>query len=823
MQTDMAGLSARDRELAGIGDLLDSAAAGTGRLLVIAGGVGVGKSALLDAAVGRARDKGFTVLPARGHIAERDIRFGVAGRLFAQFEWQLTEADRADLAALLPRASGLIPAQRLPREEPDGAPDELYVLHRALNRLAAGGPVLVAVDDLQWVDAPSLRWLSDLAVRVERAPVALLIGISDGEPGADPGLLDELLASSATEIRPAALSVPATAQVLERDLGVAPDPRFATECATLTGGNPLLLTTLSGALVEQRITPTANATTGLADVFLPRLVRGLNVRLRRVSPHALSVVLAVAVFGAEATLERVVEITGVDGPTVGDLAGALTRMGLLRSVGDRLEFAQPLLRNAVMREQPFTTLQAVHAQAARLLFDTGAPRERIAEQLLATAPPAEPWATETLRGAAGAALAAGEADTAVGYLRRALAEPILPHARSEILAELGRAEAYVDLPAAIRHLTDAVDASTAPHRDAEVAHELAGLLAITGRYQSAAELAAAAASSADASRLAELSLHRAKTAGDATRLLDVGGSPLPDQRSEDSRWLSLLAARQSWSGGCPERAVSLAERALAAAPAIPDSLPPALRAVDVLAQAGHLDQAIERCDVLVSTATRWGHRPALAAARSTRAVVRRQLGLLPAAADDARAGLDLLLGCGATRRSGATVEYTARLVQVLVDLGDNDEATCLLERAQLTGDIQSSWAGAALLFARGRLGVAAGQLAAGAQDLLESGRRLAAWEVENPAVVPWRSEAAAALWMLGQATEARRLAAKEAELARRWGAPGPLGLALLAYARVLDEPSGLTMLGESVSAERRRGSVDASICCSNAWASASSR
>ena len=73
-------------------------------------------------------------------------------------------------------------------------------------RLAAEYPVLVAVDDLQYLDSPSLRWLSALPQRVDHARIAVVVTVCPGEPCADPAVLDELLAVSAVELHPAALS-----------------------------------------------------------------------------------------------------------------------------------------------------------------------------------------------------------------------------------------------------------------------------------------------------------------------------------------------------------------------------------------------------------------------------------------------------------------------------------------------------------------------------------------------------------------------------------------------------------------------------------------
>jgi DNA-binding CsgD family transcriptional regulator len=270
---------------------------------------------------------------------------------------------------------------------------------------------------------------------------------------------------------------------------------------------------------------------------------------------------------------------------------------------------------------------------------------------------------------------------------------------------------------------------------------------------------------------------------------------------DEIRHLSLLATRTARAGRSRSKAAALAEQALAAAPFTPESLRPTLRAVLVLAQAGRAEEAYERCEALLAEVNRWGHRPGLAAVRSLRGAVAHRLGRMPAAAEDARAALELLEGCGVPRYAGAALGLLARLVHVHVDLGAYDEAAALV--AEVRTDTARTWAGTALLLARGRLRVAAGQHADGLRDLLTAGGRLPAWKADNPAVAPWRSGAAWALLALGEPAEARRYAAEEVEQARRWGTPGPLSAALRALGAVVGGTEGLALLEKSVQVAER--------------------
>ncbi len=386
--------------------------------------------------------------------------------------------------------------------------------------------------------------------------------------------------------------------------------------------------------------------------------------------------------------------------------------------------------------------------------------------------------------------------------------------RTRLLAELGHAEGYVDLSAAVDHLSGACrgpaepaepgSAGGAPDVRERTVRELAEYLTVLGRAGEADEV---------------LEAHKEFAPGEralwSADLRYDGEPPEPEARStrlrkprltgglDEGRYLSQLATRTARAGRSRSRAAALAEQALAVLPPTPEAVRPRLRAVLVLAQAGRTEDAFERCDAQVRQAERWAHLPCVAGARSLRGVLAHRLGRLPAAAEDTAAGLDLLLGCGAPRHRGPAVELLARLVEVLVDMGEYGEAAALVERSELHGDVPRTWAGTLLLLARGRLRVASGQPADGLRDLLVGAGRLPSWRTDNPAVAPWRADAVRALLLLGEGAEARRHAADEVEQARQWGTPGPLGVGLRATGAAVGGAEGLAALEKSVSVLER--------------------
>ena len=164
----MGVLLDRDTELAELGRRLAQTRAGSGRVILVEGPAGIGKSTLLTAAGRIARAEGATVLHARCSPLEQDAGWGTARQLFeplrARPEWEELTVGAAGLAerALAPEAG-----------EPAPAGEAMHAAARGLVWLAGNlgerNPAVLVVDDVHWADAPSLRWLALLADSARRA------------------------------------------------------------------------------------------------------------------------------------------------------------------------------------------------------------------------------------------------------------------------------------------------------------------------------------------------------------------------------------------------------------------------------------------------------------------------------------------------------------------------------------------------------------------------------------------------------------------------------------------------------------------------------
>src|SRR6185437_11606913 len=234
----------RDEELARIAAAVRRARDGFGTLIVVEGPAGMGKTEVLRVARAAAEADGLRVLRSRGAELERDFPFGVVRQLF---EPALAEADAGERADVLQGPAALAAgALSLPGGEAGAVGPEhgfavLHGLYWLCANLAAARPLVLAVDDVHWADAPTLRYLAFLLARLEELPVAILAGARPEYDGPSADLVGALVTDPGAEhVRLAPLSAGAAARLLEDGLGVAPEAEFAQACREATGGVPLL-------------------------------------------------------------------------------------------------------------------------------------------------------------------------------------------------------------------------------------------------------------------------------------------------------------------------------------------------------------------------------------------------------------------------------------------------------------------------------------------------------------------------------------------------------------------------------------------------------
>ena len=491
VRTAAAGeLLERSAELSTLDAIVEEAVDGQGRVALIEGPAGIGKTRLLAELRERAGGR-MTVLSARCSQLERDFSFGAVRQLFEGVAREPERRERLIAGAAAP-AEGVLDVAAA-GSEAEGSFAVLHGLYWAALNLTEDRPLLLAVDDLQWSDRPSLRFVAYLAHRLEGVPVLVAATLRSTDPGTDPGLLAEIAGDPLTRpVRPGPLGRASVAGLVSARLGADPDAAFADACLESTGGNPLLLGQLLAALAADEVQPTASHAAAVREIGPRAVSRTVLLRLSRLPPDAVAVAHAVAILGESSALPAVAALTGLDEAAVARAVGALGRADILRPEPP-LGFVHPLVRDAVYGDLPSGERELQHARAAEVLRAAHAAEEEVAAHLLHAPRRGDAQTIELLRAAADRASRRGGPDSAVAYLRRALEEPPPPEQRGQLLFELGLTESEMTAPAAAEHLQAAVLELADERSRANATFALAHSLIFTGRAREGAELAHRAA------------------------------------------------------------------------------------------------------------------------------------------------------------------------------------------------------------------------------------------------------------------------------------------------------------------------------------------
>ena len=792
----------REAELAALDGLLDGARGGDGRLVVVEGTAGIGKTRLLGAARELAQRAEVEVLSARGGELEGEFAFGIVRQLFEAPLAAATQDVRADLLAGAAALSSSLFASA-PTDAPRGGPESSFAMLHGLYWLAANfalrNPTLLVVDDLHWADEPSLRWLLYLARRLEGLPLALLAGTRSPEQADAPALVRELLSDPAgLVIRPRGLGS-ASAAALARDrLGDDPDSAFSTALEEGSGGNPLYLVALLDAVRRQGLTPTAQHAPHVLALGPRAVSYGVATRLSRLPTEATALLRAAAILGERADLSLTAAMAGLDTAAALAAASALVRSDLLRHETP-VEFMHPVVRTAVLEDLSAAERVGAHRRAAEVLLEAGGLPEQAAAHLAQTIPNHDRFVVVTLREAAQRSLAQGAPEAAAAYLRRALEEPPQPPERLDVLYELGVAELNSNAAEAFEHLRQAVDAlaDAADRPDIVLAYSHS-LIAIDRPEEATAILQTTSDRIRDVDRDLHLRLEARLVVGTQ---FEPAFHQLRTARLEAARDLGLesgtgaglvlaqWALEEGRRGVSRGRAIDYAVRAQAlGALAETDELLFAMNSLYALALAGELNEAARALTVAIADAQRQGDILNLSLSYVVRGIVRCEEGDLLGAEEDLRMGE--LVGW-----PGVQAERAAYLADVLIERGATEEAKDLIDLPLRVG---APGFMVHFLQARGHVKLETGRPEQALADFLEVGSITASLGIENPAYAPWRSQAALCLHRLDRQSEARELAGTELELSRRWGAPRTVGVSLRALGLVEGGQSGERRLREAV-------------------------
>jgi len=461
----------RDAQLASLEEFLAADAAP--RALTLTGGPGVGKTSLWEAGVEAARRRGLRVLRASGSGAETRLSFAALIDLL----------DGIDLAEL----EGLPAPQRraldvaLYREDSAGAPPDTSAialgLLGALRALAAEQPLLVALDDLQWVDEASGEALAFVARRVDAEPVAFLLARRPGPASA----LERALGERVESVGVGTLSIGAMRRMLSERLGLSLSRHVLRRVYEATLGNPLFSLEMGRAIAA------SGAPALTEDVPLPDAVEELlGTRIAQLDPSVRRLMLALAL---DSDL-RVSRLAAIADQAV--LEDALDT-GVVVVEGDRIRPAHPLLAAAAKSGSRARERRALHLQLAEVAADD---ELRALHLAMATQLPDAALA-DAVAAAAAAASARGSAQQAVVLADHALRlTPADSDRRSERILVLA---GYLEVAGERQRVTDLLlpELDSLSRRDRVRAWMRLSEGAITGNYDTVEYLERALAECSD--------------------------------------------------------------------------------------------------------------------------------------------------------------------------------------------------------------------------------------------------------------------------------------------------------------------------------------
>jgi tetratricopeptide (TPR) repeat protein len=539
MQAPGPRLRGRDRELRALGEALDRVASGRSATVVIEGEAGIGKTRLLAETLEQAHARGLQVAAGRAEELERTRPFGLVADTL-RCSGSSADPRRAAIAALLATRTGDQGPMTV-SSDPGLQFQAVDAFVDLVEAMALSRPLVLGMDDLQWADPSSLLTLGALGRRLVGLPVAL-IGCLRPSPRL-PDLertLQALQAAGSRQVTLGQLDQQAVVELVAEAVAAQPGPGLLAEVAGARG-NPLFVTELVAARLEEGAVQTVNGQAEVAELSLPPSLRLTILRRLSLLPDdTLKALRAASILGSSFSLTDLSTTTDRSVLDLSWLLAEARRARVVEDDGERVRFRHDLIREAIYQDLPTGVRLGLHREAGQRLARSGASALRVAAQLARGATQGDADAIAWLVGAAREAAPSSPA-VAAELLERAvgLADPTDP-GRDRLLAERAGALMWSgrlpDAEAACRSL---LDRDHDPSVEAPARLLLARTLAAQGRV------------------------------GDALRELQwLQQAPAPGDQLRAAAWAAEGMARLEL--GDLDGAVTVAERAGSAAALVGD-------------------------------------------------------------------------------------------------------------------------------------------------------------------------------------------------------------------------------------------------------------
>jgi DNA-binding CsgD family transcriptional regulator/ABC-type transporter Mla MlaB component len=727
----------RDGPLGALERLLGQSAAGHGRVALVTGGLATGKTELLREFADRAEQSGALVLSAAGSRAEQSLQLGVICQILHGSAFpdvprpSLSTVDGIDWAAV--------------DQDPAvvGPLDAHVVRDMCAARLevAKARPVVIAIDDVQFVDSASLRVLLYLRRRMATEPILLILSGWEQRRRAWPSFRAEITRQQHEQVRLTALSPGGVTELLTNRLDSSLAARLGVSCFDLSGGNPLLVNALLDDLVGEELVP------GVA------YGQAVLTCLHRTDPQLYSVASAVAVLGDHVTPVLVGQLVGEAVDEVMPSLEILTVAGVF----DGYKFRHPAAAATVLDSLRPDERSRLHLCAATLLHQQGVGAIEIARHLVSADTAGSVWAVALLREASERALADDDVAWAAQCLRLALRDTASDSDRVAITKALARVEWRVNPAAATLHLKplyDALQEGTLAGRDAVT-------LARHALWQgdTSTVVAALAACESDVQVAAELRLVFEWLHG-SQQALPAGvrtGVPTGNPWVQVAAKLSGLMIK-----GRSEDVAGSAEHILQSCHLGDTTLEVVAAALLALAFADKPDRAAFWCEALADEAERRNAPTWQALLGAVRADIALRQGDLASAESQAVTALSLLPAEGwgvliGLPRATLLLAYTA--------MGRPEAAADVL-RQFVPDRMYQTVIGLRYLHARGHYYLATERALAALDDFQTCDRQMREWNIDVSALVPAHTDLAQAYLRLDQRKVARDLVTRQLDKPR---------------------------------------------------------
>jgi DNA-binding CsgD family transcriptional regulator len=381
---DLGDVFGRAAELAVVESVLDALADGPSAIL-LSGEAGVGKTTLLREALALSRHRSMWVLTCQPVETEAKLSFAALADLFGSV------LDQDDVPLPLPQAKALDVA--LLRAEPEGpTPDSRAVSTAVLTTmrfLAAARPLIVAIDDIQWLDGATARVLEFALRRLTVEPIVLVVAARTAGEAPLPFGLDRVIPEERVHrLVVGPLGVDAIGLLVQSRLGATFRRPLVVRLHELSGGNAFFALEIARASMRGQgpaagePLPVPSSLRELIGQQVSGLSAGDRTTLLVVAAMSRPTVAAV-----EAAVDRK------------RLQGILRRgqeAGLVVVEGDEIRFAHPLFGSAILADASAEERRAVHRRLAEVSSE---PEERARHLALGTSGPDEDVATELVEAA----------------------------------------------------------------------------------------------------------------------------------------------------------------------------------------------------------------------------------------------------------------------------------------------------------------------------------------------------------------------------------------------------------------------------------------